>query len=63
MARKGRVELAAAVYHVTDRGDRREAIFHDDENRDITDIYKLTTVHYTQVAMFSLPYRKIILGQ
>ncbi len=33
MARKGRVEFAGAVYHVMDRGDRREAIFRDDSDR------------------------------
>ncbi len=32
MARKGRVEFAGAVYHVLDRGDRREAILGDDED-------------------------------
>jgi hypothetical protein len=31
MARKARVEFEGAVYHVMDRGDRREAIFRDDE--------------------------------
>lgn len=30
MARKGRVEFAGAVYHLLDRGDRREAIFRDE---------------------------------
>ncbi|MGA2852800.1 MAG: transposase [Verrucomicrobiota bacterium] len=30
MARKLRIEFAGAVYHVMNRGDRREAIFHDD---------------------------------
>ncbi len=30
MARKARVEYQGAVYHVLDRGDRREAIFLDD---------------------------------
>jgi hypothetical protein len=30
MARKARVEYEGAVYHVLDRGDRREAIFLDD---------------------------------
>lgn len=30
MARKPRVEFAAAVYHVIVRGNRREVIFHDD---------------------------------
>src|SRR3989442_15593203 len=30
MARKARVEFERAVYHVLDRGDRREAIFGDD---------------------------------
>ena len=33
MARKARVEFEGAVYHVLDRGDRREAIFRDDEDR------------------------------
>ena len=33
MARKARVEFAGAVYHVLDRGDRREAIFKDDTDR------------------------------
>lgn len=33
MARKARVEFAGAVYHVLDRGDRREAIFRDEEDR------------------------------
>jgi putative transposase len=30
MPRKARVEFPGAVYHLLDRGDRREAIFHDD---------------------------------
>lgn len=34
MARKARVEFAGAVYHVLDRGDRREAIFRDDRDRE-----------------------------
>ena len=33
MARKARVEFEGAVYHVLDRGDRREAIFRDDADR------------------------------
>src|SRR5450432_2742370 len=33
MARKARVEFEGAVYHVLDRGDRREAIFQDDADR------------------------------
>jgi len=33
MARPLRIEFADAVYHVTSRGDRREAIFVDDEDR------------------------------
>ncbi len=33
MARKARVEFPGAVYHVLDRGDRREPIFRDDEDR------------------------------
>lgn len=35
MPRKARVEFAGAVYHVLDRGDRREAIFRDDTDRDV----------------------------
>ncbi len=33
MARPLRIEFAGAVYHVTARGDRRQAIFKDDEDR------------------------------
>jgi putative transposase len=33
MARPLRIEFPGAVYHVTSRGDRREAIFDDDEDR------------------------------
>ena len=33
MARKARVEFEGAIYHVLDRGDRREAIFKDDADR------------------------------
>ena len=34
MPRKARVEFAGAVYHLLDRGDRREAIFLDDRDRE-----------------------------
>ena len=34
MARKARVEFPGAVYHVLDRGDRREAIFRDAADRE-----------------------------
>ena len=34
MARKARVEFGGAIYHVLDRGDRREAIFRDDADRE-----------------------------
>lgn len=34
MPRKARVEFAGAVYHLLDRGDRREAIFRDDKDRE-----------------------------
>ncbi len=30
MARKIRLEYEGAIYHVMNRGDRREPIFHDD---------------------------------
>ena len=33
MARKARVEFDGAVYHVLDRGDRREDIFRDETDR------------------------------
>ena len=33
MARPLRIEFADAAYRVTSRGDRREAIFRDDEDR------------------------------
>ncbi|HAC34313.1 MAG TPA: addiction module toxin RelE [Gammaproteobacteria bacterium] len=33
MARPLRLEFAGAIYHVTSRGDRREAIYDDDEDR------------------------------
>ena len=33
MARPLRIEFAGALYHLTSRGDRREAIFEDDEDR------------------------------
>jgi len=35
MARPLRIEYAGAVYHVTSRGDRREAIYLDDKDREI----------------------------
>lgn len=34
MARPVRLEFAGALYHVTARGDRREAIFEDDVDRE-----------------------------
>ena len=35
MARKVRIEFPGAVYHVLDRGDRRETIFRDDRDREM----------------------------
>ncbi len=35
MARPLRIEFSGALYHLTSRGDRREAIFEDDEDRSI----------------------------
>jgi REP element-mobilizing transposase RayT len=35
MARMGRVEFEGAVYHVLCRGDRREAIFQSERDREI----------------------------
>ena len=34
MARKLRIQYPGAIYHVMNRGDRREAIFEDDQNRE-----------------------------
>ena len=34
MARKLRIQYPGAIYHVMNRGDRREAIFGDDEDRE-----------------------------
>ena len=33
MARKIRIQYPGAVYHVMNRGDQRESIFHDDDDR------------------------------
>ncbi|MFO0123854.1 MAG: transposase [Inhella sp.] len=35
MARPLRIEFPGAIYHLTSRGDRREAIFVDDEDRQL----------------------------
>ena len=34
MARKLRIHYPGAIYHVMNRGDRREAIFEDDQDRE-----------------------------
>ncbi len=34
MARKVRIQYPGAIYHVMNRGDRREAVFEDDEDRE-----------------------------
>jgi putative transposase len=33
MARKLRVQYPGAIYHIMNRGDRREAVFRDDQDR------------------------------
>jgi putative transposase len=35
MARMRRIEYPGTFYHVMNRGDRREAIFHDDRDREL----------------------------
>ena len=35
MARKLRLEYPGAIYHVMNRGDRREPIFHDEADRQL----------------------------
>jgi IS30 family transposase len=39
MARPLRIEFPGAVYHITSRGNVRQAIFTDDEDRAIYDAY------------------------
>ena len=34
MARPLRIEFAGALYHITSRGDRREPIYEDDDDRE-----------------------------
>ena len=34
MARKMRIQYPEAIYHVVNRGDRRDAILEDDEDRE-----------------------------
>ena len=34
MAREVRIQYPGAIYHVMNRGDRREAVFEDDEDRE-----------------------------
>ena len=38
MVRKLRVEYPGAMYHVMNRGDRREPIFKDDQDRQIIEL-------------------------
>jgi hypothetical protein len=35
MARPLRIEFAGALYHVTSRDDRQEAVYEDDEDREV----------------------------
>ena len=35
MARKLRIEYPGAIYHVMSRGERQEAIFHGDQDREL----------------------------
>ena len=35
MARPLRIEYAGALYYVTSRGDRRENIYHEDDDREL----------------------------
>jgi hypothetical protein len=35
MPRKARIEYEGAIYHVMDRGDRLEAIYRDERDREI----------------------------
>ena len=52
MARPLRIEYAGTVYHVTSRGDRREAIYLDDEDRVLwLELFGLVCERFTGVAM------------
>ena len=47
MARKLPIQYPGAIPHVRNRGERREAVFEDDEDRDcllpaLTDVYEKT---------------------
>jgi REP element-mobilizing transposase RayT len=47
MARPLRIEFSGALYHITSRGDRREAIYEDDEDREVfLSAFCLMTNHY-----------------
>jgi REP-associated tyrosine transposase len=51
MARKVRIQYPGALYHVMNRGDRREAIFEDDEDRHrlletLSEACEQVSVHY-----------------
>jgi putative transposase len=56
MARKLPVEYPGAIYHVTSRGERREAIFRDDEDRErfITTLGEASSRTRWQVHAFCL---------
>jgi putative transposase len=50
MARPLRIEFPAALYHVTSRGDRREAIYEDDASREaFLDILAETVARYNWI--------------
>ena len=47
MFRPLRIEFADALYHITSRGDRREAIYEDDEDREaFLDVLEEVVVRY-----------------
>jgi len=35
MARPLRIEFSGTLYHITSRGDRQEAVYEDDEDREV----------------------------
>ena len=50
MSRPLRIEFAGALYHITSRGDRREAIYEDDEDREaFLDVLAEVVVRYNWI--------------
>ena len=65
MARKLRVEYPAAIYHVTNRGDRHEPIFRDDADRvrflqTLGETCLKTAWHVHALCLMSIPFHLVL---